>query len=424
MYPASFALFMSYLSSDHSPCVLTIPDMATRKSRPFRFMNFLADKKEFISVVKENWNVDIEVFAMFRLAKRLKFMKKHMRDLNRKNGDVFDKVKFLRTKLGRVQGCLDKDPSNTSLKEEEMIYAYAFKEVALVEEKLLQQKTKIAWLKDGDFNSSYFHKVVKGRMSRSRIEVIYDDSGNLCHGDDIANIFVSHFSSFLSTQDHVYDVEDANNLFKKRLDANIALDLIKPVNNKEIKDALFNIDDNKTSGPDGSSLRKVISKVITNRLKLVLNGLVDVNQSAFIPVNIQKAYDTRGLRLGDPILPYLFTLVMEVLNLMIKRQVNNDKRFKYHSGCGKLGITSLCFDDDLLLLCYGDLVSASILRRGLDEFSLASSLYPSMSKSDAFFCGLTPEARNEILMAMPFKEVIQSRIKDWKNMNLSFDSRL
>ncbi|GJT43288.1 hypothetical protein Tco_0952003 [Tanacetum coccineum] len=137
------------------------------------------------------------------LAKRLKFMKKHMRDLNRKNRDVFNKVKFLRTELGRVQGCLDKDPSNTSLREEEMIYAYAFKEAALDEEKLLQQKTKIA-------------------------------------------------CSFIGTHDHVYDVEDVENLFKKRLDADIALDLIKPVNDKEIKDALFGIDD--YNNPQFSSL--------------------------------------------------------------------------------------------------------------------------------------------------------------------------
>ncbi|GKE06299.1 hypothetical protein Tco_1398317, partial [Tanacetum coccineum] len=139
------------------------------------------------------------------------------------------------------------------------------------------------------------------------------------------------------------------------------------------------------------------------------------------------------------------------LNLMIKRHVRNDGRFKYHSGCRKLEITSLCFDDDLLLLCYGDLISASILRRRLDEFSLSSGLYPSTSKSEAFFYGLTPEIKNDILMAMPFKEgtlpikylgvpllskkinvndckilieVIQNRINDWKNRNLSFAGRL
>ncbi|GKA94595.1 RNA-directed DNA polymerase, eukaryota, reverse transcriptase zinc-binding domain protein [Tanacetum coccineum] len=42
--------------------------------------------------------------------------------------------------------------------------------------------------------------------------------------------------------------------------------------------------------------------------------------------------------------------------------------------------------------------------RGLDEFSLSSGLYPSMSKSEAFFSGLTLEIKNDILMAMPFKE--------------------
>ncbi|GKD43290.1 ribonuclease H-like domain-containing protein [Tanacetum coccineum] len=44
-FPASFTTFMPYLSSDHCPCVLTLPDLPSRKPRPFRFMNFLADKK-------------------------------------------------------------------------------------------------------------------------------------------------------------------------------------------------------------------------------------------------------------------------------------------------------------------------------------------------------------------------------------------
>ncbi|GKE06300.1 RNA-directed DNA polymerase, eukaryota, reverse transcriptase zinc-binding domain protein [Tanacetum coccineum] len=227
-YPDSFAVFMPYLSSGQCPCVLILPELTTRKPRPFRFMNFLVDKKEFMISVRENWNVDVKGFAMFRLAKRIKFMKKHMRDLNRKNGDVFDKVNFLRTELGRIQECLDKDPSNVALREEEMVYASAFKDAALDEE-----------------------KVVKGRVNRNRIKVVYDDKGNPCHRDEIANIFVSHFMSFLGTQDVVYEVEDVDSLFTKRLNADAALDLIKPVDDKEIKEDLFSIDDNKASGPDG-----------------------------------------------------------------------------------------------------------------------------------------------------------------------------
>ncbi|GKC19877.1 hypothetical protein Tco_1022027, partial [Tanacetum coccineum] len=94
---------------------------------------------------------------------------------------------------------------------------------------------------------------------------------------------------------------------------------------------------------------------------------------------------------------------MEVLNLMVIRQVKAEKRFKYHWGCKELKITSLCFADDLLMLCHGDLISASVLRRGLDEFCVSSSLRPSMSKSKAFFRNVPDEVITDINLVMPFK---------------------
>nr|GEV73506.1 zinc knuckle CX2CX4HX4C [Tanacetum cinerariifolium] len=77
----------------------------------------------------------------------------------------------------------------------------------------------------------------------------------------------------------------------------------------------------------------------------------------------------RGLRQGDPISPYLFTLVMEVFNLIVRKNIKENENFKYHYGCKKLEITHLCFADDLLVLCHGDCESVSIIKKSLNEFS-------------------------------------------------------
>ena len=66
-------------------------------------MNYLANKKEFFQVVADNWRLPVEGYSMFVFAKRLKNMKKYMRELNRRNGNVFDKVKILRSELMKVQ---------------------------------------------------------------------------------------------------------------------------------------------------------------------------------------------------------------------------------------------------------------------------------------------------------------------------------
>ncbi|GJU49343.1 RNA-directed DNA polymerase, eukaryota, reverse transcriptase zinc-binding domain protein [Tanacetum coccineum] len=285
--------------------------------------------------------------------------------------------------------------------------------------------------------------------------------------------------SFLGTCEETFLVEDTKGLFVRKINNNSALHMVRDVSNDEIKTALFDINDNKVPGPDGFTSRffkascgtirndfccvvkeffssgkmlgelnttlislvpkcnnpikvtdyrpiaccnvvyKCISKVISNRLKMVHNGVIDPNQSAFIEgrqisdniifgfhktmvnwIMVCLNYASfsicingeshgffkakRSLRQGDLMSPYLFTIIMDVFTLMLRRQVSNEPKFKYHYGCKGLGILNL-FANDLMLLCHGDMMSASILRRGLDEFCLSSGLRPNMAKSIIYF---------------------------------------
>nr|GEW06669.1 hypothetical protein [Tanacetum cinerariifolium] len=301
-------------SSDHCPIVLVYPETKVHKPRSFRFMNFLADKENFLPSVRDNWSIEVEGFKMFVLAKRLKNLKKYMRSLNRVNGNVFNKVKVLRAKLKKVQQSLDNDPNSVHLREEELVYNNAYREAVVDEEKVYKKKNKVEWIKEGYQNTAYFHKVLKGRVNKCRIEMVYDDEENKFEGDDVPIRFVTHFQKFLGNKDVVFPIEDVEGLFIKKLDPLYAEFMVRLVVDSEIREAMLSIKDDKAAGRIGklfgefnanltslipkiqmplrasdympisccNVIYKCISKVVTNRMKEGLGNIIDSNQSAFI----------------------------------------------------------------------------------------------------------------------------------------------
>ncbi|GKA35240.1 reverse transcriptase domain, reverse transcriptase zinc-binding domain protein [Tanacetum coccineum] len=149
--------------------------------------------------------------------------------------------------------------------------------------------------------------------------------------------------------------------------------------------------------------------------------------------------------------PYLFTLVIEVITLMLHRRVRESDSFTYHRYCSDLNIINLCFADDLFLFAHGDANSARVIMDSLEEFKNVSGLTPSLPKSTAYFCNVLNYVKLDILSILPFEEgklpikylgvplvfsrlifrdctelveKVRERIRDWKNKFLSFAGRV
>ncbi|GKD13427.1 zinc finger, CCHC-type containing protein [Tanacetum coccineum] len=229
VFVGSSAYFQPYRISDHTPAVLRIPMIAAHKPRPFKFYNILAQNPRFKEIVSHGWMVNVSGFWMFKIVKRLKALKKPLRKLLYDQGNIHNNVVKLRHELDEAQKTLDSDPSNHELREEEAVYLNAFTDAVLVEEKFLSQKAKIEWLKLGDANTAYFHKVVKSQASRNRIDSITNSQGLCIDGDQVPLAFVDHYTAFLASH------------------------MIRDVTNQEIRNAMFSMGDNKAPGPDGYS---------------------------------------------------------------------------------------------------------------------------------------------------------------------------
>ncbi|GJZ50730.1 hypothetical protein Tco_0605245, partial [Tanacetum coccineum] len=222
-FARSQAIFLPFVISDHSPAVLVIPSCGIKKAKSFRFTNYIADKPEFISEVSKQWNKDIQGYKMYSLVKKMKALKLVLTKMNWKNGDLTVKVRKLRELLKESQAAVEKNPYDQNLRKKSIEIMEEFCVAVKDEEKLLAQKARIDWLNEGDKNSAFFHKIIKGRRSRNRVHSIRDENG------------------------------DSSDLFNNILTQDEANIMIREVIDDEIKNALFDIVDNKASGPNGYS---------------------------------------------------------------------------------------------------------------------------------------------------------------------------
>ncbi|XP_021996206.1 uncharacterized protein LOC110893404 [Helianthus annuus] len=342
LFPNAYAKFQPPRVSDHSPCILNLPNIIHAKPKPFKFANFLTSKAEFKHLVAAEWAKEINGFAMFSVVKKMRNLKPCFRKLLHQQGNLHDKVARLRSELDICQKQVDVNPHDPVARDAAAKCLHEFQEAAYDEECFLKQKSKVEWLCAGDSNTAFFHNSVKSRNARNKILCISDVHGNVFEGSEVPAALVDHYSNFLGNEQPVQSLNEYD-LFVNTLSNDMATHMVRQVTRDEIKKAMFSIGENKAPGPDGFTsaffknawdivgdevtkavldffdngkllkqvnhtiialipkkdtpnsvldyrpisccnvLFKCVSKIITDRLKGSLNRLVSINQSAFIP---------------------------------------------------------------------------------------------------------------------------------------------
>ncbi|XP_022897441.1 uncharacterized protein LOC111411107 [Olea europaea var. sylvestris] len=261
--------------SDHSPCIVSLFQQGEGRGKHFKFFNMWMDHSDFQSVVSSSWNQPIHGTKQYNLCKTLQRLKENLKQLNYK---LFTHISAhadkARHDLKAAQMELHDLPTNIELQSKVALLRKQAVGLYDAERSFYYQHAKCAYLSKNDKCTKFFHSLVKRNVKKNFI------AAETNHACDPIDLNILREGPSLSP-------EQANSL-------------IKDISPQEIKEALSNIGDEKSPGPDGYSscffkkawetiegdfVNAIIEFFDTGsllRLAPILGSIIDNAQAAFV----------------------------------------------------------------------------------------------------------------------------------------------
>lgn len=249
--------------------------------------------------------------------------------------------KRLLARINGIQTSLAKYHSNFLIQLEKQLLK-DLNDIFKKERLIWAQKAGMNWRRYADFNTRYFHLLAKIKKSRGKILALKDSDGNwVSDNQELKIMATSYFRQMFQTR-HVSSSWAVNLSSKNTIKDQDCIALLKPITDEEVKYNLFQMDPIKSPGPDGiqpvfyqtfwndigpsivkfcktcfesatiseeinssyitlipksdqpesmaefrpiglcNTIYKLITKIITNRIRPILGGIISPLQSSFI----------------------------------------------------------------------------------------------------------------------------------------------
>ncbi|MCI07509.1 transposon TX1 putative 149 kDa protein, partial [Trifolium medium] len=133
------------------------------------------------------------------------------------------------------------------------------------------QRSRSKWLREGDSNSGYFHACVKSRMMRNSISALYTPSGWVEGPGNVREAAVSFFRNHFSVEEWERPTLDGVDFPVLSLDQNDQL--TEPFSIEEIEEVVNSSDGSKCPGPDGFNFAfiKEFWELMKNEVKILFD---------------------------------------------------------------------------------------------------------------------------------------------------------
>ena len=332
-------------NSDHKPLIFYSDVAVQHRKSQFRFQDMWFKHPDCLKVIENNWRIPARNSGMKKLWEKLQRLKQFLKWWNKHVfGNIFHKMKEKEEKVAFHELAYHDNPTAENLASFTQASS-EFHYLLGVEEAYWKQQAHCNWIIGGDRNTKLFHNMVKRRRLKGKIQSIVQDWVVITKQEELQASAVKHFEHLLSNNISLIEAPALRNI-PKIINDDINMELCECPRMEELKAVVFSLNKEASAGPDGYTSRffqccwdfikedlldavadffaggtlpigfsatsivlipkvpypgqwsefrpislcnfthKIITKLINDRLAMVLPLLISENQSGFIKVRL------------------------------------------------------------------------------------------------------------------------------------------
>ncbi|GKV31782.1 hypothetical protein SLEP1_g40447 [Rubroshorea leprosula] len=242
--------------SDHCPILLK-NEQVDWGPKPFKLYDAWLENPGCKEVITKVWkSCEVKGWSGFILKEKLKHTKLALKEWsNNMNMEVDRQLKDAEVTIARIDEKGEQNQlSDNDIEMRRKCFIDLWKNLR-IKERMWQQKSRMLWLKEGDANTKFFHRSVKGRWRRNEVNSIRINGVQLIEVETIKQETAKYFQDLFAEEQ--WSRPKLDGISFKQISRTDNETLIAAFSEQEIKEAIWDCDSSKSPGPDGFNFRFV-----------------------------------------------------------------------------------------------------------------------------------------------------------------------